>query len=293
MIRNAAAVPAGAGPVSAHVAPDTIVLRGRVLKEGAGPGPVFADDYWDISPAYHLPNHHRGQTGLHFDKIADPVWRLTAKEFAYARLTEITEGCTKLPAPPTVTREARELRGLFDYLEEFHPGLRLREITDDAVLEGFLDHRIELGRTKPQHRVQERARLKWFLTLLFRTRASMTFDCLERIPWDGRPARLVAGRRTQENATPRIPPQVLAPYLRGALFYVQVVSKDILASLAEQERLRRPLGGTRASPRATPAASSPRSSRSGAGKAGACPPGRTCLPTRHARSWTTGASTAR
>ncbi|MFE7531452.1 hypothetical protein ACFU7Y_37960 [Kitasatospora sp. NPDC057542] len=236
-------VPACVSPLSAHVNPDALVLRGRVLKADAGPGPVFAEDYWDLSPAYHLPNHHRGQAAMLFDKIADPVWRLTAKEFAYARLTEITEGCTKLPAPPTVTREVRELRGLFDYLEEFHPGVRLREITDDAVLEAFLDHRVEHGRTKPQHRPQERGRLKWFLTLLFRCRTSMTFDWLERIPWDGRPSRLVAGSRSQENATPRVPPQVLAPYLRGSLFYVQIASKDILAALAEQERLRRPLEG--------------------------------------------------
>ncbi|WP_329359907.1 hypothetical protein [Streptomyces anulatus] len=244
----------GAALFSAHVAPDAIVLVGRPMREDSGSSPRFADDRWDMAPAYYLPNHHRGQAVIHFGKISDPCWRLTAKEYAYARLTKITEGCKKLPSVVTVARELRELQALFAYLEQFHGGLRLHMIDDDAVLEGFLDHRIDGGRTKAEHRAQGRGRVKWFLTLLHRTRTSMTYDRLERVPWDGRASRLVTGARSQENITPRIPPQILGPYLRGALFYLRVASKDILAALAEQERLRQPVG-SQGVPRNDPRAS--------------------------------------
>ncbi|MFE7652506.1 hypothetical protein ACFU6M_06205 [Streptomyces bottropensis] len=227
--------------VSAHVAADALVLVGRPLMAGAGPGPRFAEDVWNMAAAYHLPNHHHGQSTIRFATIEDHVWRLNAKEYAYSRLTEITEGCKRLPSVVTVCREFRELRKLFVFLSDRCPGLRLRELTDDTVLDAFLHHRVEGGSTKPENYAQERGRVKWFLTLLFRTRKSLTFDRLERLPWNGRASKVVAGRRPQENTTQRIPPQVLAPYLRGALFYVRIASKDILGALAEQERIRHPI----------------------------------------------------
>ncbi|MGW9642433.1 hypothetical protein ACWHAU_25320 [Streptomyces albidoflavus] len=228
--------------VSAHVDADALVLRGRPLKEGAGSGPRFAEDLWNMSAAYHLPNHHSGQASILFEKIEDPEWRLTAKEYAFARLNKITRGCKKLPSVVTVSREAREVQRLFAFLGRRYPGVRLRDLTDDVVLDAFLHHRVECGQTKPENFVSERGRVKWFLTLFFRTRESITFDRLERLPWDGRASLKVAGRRPAENTTRRIPPEVLAPYLRGALFYVHVASKDILAGLAEQERIRQPVG---------------------------------------------------
>ncbi|MFB0627599.1 hypothetical protein [Streptomyces sp. AB3(2024)] len=228
--------------VSAYVSADALVLTGRPLREEAGPGPRFGEDVWNMAAAYHLPNHHRGQSTVIFTTIEDPMWRLTAKEYAYSRLTKITEGCKRLPSVVTVSREFRELRKLFVFLAGRHPGLRLRDLTDDAVLDAFLDHRVEGGGIKPEVQAQERGRVKWFLTLLFRTRESITYDRLERLPWDGRASKHVAGRRPQENSTQRIPPRVLAPYLRGALFYIRVASKDILAALAEQERITEPVG---------------------------------------------------
>ncbi|WP_371095155.1 hypothetical protein [Streptomyces sanglieri] len=233
---------AGAPLVSAHVATDELVLAGRPLRADVGPGPRFAEDVWHMAAAYHLPNHHIGQSTIVFTTIEDPLWRLTAKEYAYSRLTKITEGCKRLPSVVTVCREFRELRRLFGFLADRCPRLRLRDLTDDTVLDAYLHHRVDAGNFKPENHVQERGRVKWFLTLLFRTRESLTFDRLVRLPWDGRTSQDVAGRRPSENTTQRIPPQVLAPYLRGALFYVRVASKDVLAALAEQEHIRLPIG---------------------------------------------------
>ncbi|MFF2861456.1 hypothetical protein ACFVSX_16350 [Streptomyces rubiginosohelvolus] len=226
--------------ISAHAAADALVLVGRPLREDAGPSPRFGDDVWKMAAAYHLPNHHKGQSTIIFTTVEDPIWRLTAKEYAYSRLTKITEGCKRLPSVVTVCREFREFRKLFVFLAERHPGLRLRDLVDDTVLDAFLDERV--AGIKPELQPQERGRVKWFLTLLFRTRESITFDQLERLPWTGRASKHVAGIRPPENMTRRIPPQVLAPYLRGALFYVRIASKDILAALAEQERINEPVG---------------------------------------------------
>ncbi|WP_330436274.1 hypothetical protein OIC43_42510 [Streptomyces sp. NBC_00825] len=234
---------------SAHFVADALVLTGRPLQADAGPGPRFCEDVWNMGAAYHLPNHHLGQSTITFTTIQDPLWQLTAKEYAYSRLTKVTEGCKRLPSVVTVCREFRELRKLFGFLSEHHPGLWLRELTDDTVLDAYLHHRVEGGSTKPELYVQERGRVKWFLTLLFRTRASLTYDRLERLPWNGRASKQVAGRRPRENTTHRIPPQVLAPYLRGALFFVRVASQDILAALAEQERIRLPIGDPKSTTR--------------------------------------------
>ncbi|MGV9758339.1 hypothetical protein ACWDUC_21255 [Streptomyces tricolor] len=234
--------------VSAYVAEHALVLAGRPLRADAGPSPRFGDDIWMMAAAYHLPNHHKGQSTITFTTIEDPVWRLTAKEYVFSRLTKITEGCKRLPSVVTVCREFRELRKLFVFLADRRPGMRLRDLTDDTVLNAFLDHRS--AGMKPEFQQQERGRVKWFLTLLFRTRESITFDRLERLPWDGRASKHVVGTRPPENSTRRIPPQVLAPYLRGALFYIRTASKDILAALEEQERINQPVSDANKSHRA-------------------------------------------
>ncbi|MFE2998037.1 hypothetical protein ACFXG4_23870 [Nocardia sp. NPDC059246] len=221
---------------SAHVEQDALVLVGRPLRPGAGVGPRFGDDIWDLSAAHHAPNTHLSGLRIRFDRIGDRFWRITAKEYAAARLTTpVDRGGQGLPSVATVAREIRILRVLFTYLAEYHPGLRLADIDDDMVLDRFVII-ATAGSTKWQP--HERARHAWLLTLLHRSGDQLTFDRLTRIPFQGRTARQISGRRNnRDNATPRIPPQVLAPYLRGALFYVQTASRDILAAVEERKRL--------------------------------------------------------
>ena len=224
-----------AGPLrSAHVADDALVLAGRPLRPGTGPGPRFSDDIWDLSPACHTVNSKRGQSALRFDRIDDPLWRMTAKEYAYARLTRPVEGTKRRPSPPTLAREVRVLGSLFRHMSRHRPGLRLSDITDDEILDGFIAGCSSSARWQ----AHERARHAWTLTLLHRLGSRLTYDRLRHVPWQGQTARQIAGRRaSDENATPRIPPHVLGPYLRGALFYVSTAAPDILAATAELSEL--------------------------------------------------------
>jgi len=223
------------GPLrSAHVADDALVLAGRPLRAGTGPGPRFSDDTWDLSPACHTVNSKRAQSVLRFDKISDPLWRMTAKEYAYARLTRPVEGSKKRPAPPTLAREVRVLTGFFRHLDRHRPGLRLSGITSDELLDGFIAGCSSSARWQ----AHERARHAWTLTMLHRLGSQLTYDRLIHVPWKGQTARQVAGRRARdENDTPRIPPHVLGPYLRGALFYVSTAAADILAATEELGQL--------------------------------------------------------
>jgi hypothetical protein len=227
-----------AGPLrSAHVADDVLVLAGRPLRPGTGPGPRFSDDIWDLSPACHTVNSKRGQSVLRFDRIDDPLWRMTAKEYAYARLTRPVEGSKKRPSPQTLAREIRVLGSFFRHLSQHRPGLRLASITDDELLDGFIAGCSSSARWQ----AHERARHAWTLTLLHRLGSQLTYDRLRHVPWRGQTARQVAGRRaSDENDTPRIPPQVLGPYLRGALLYVSIAATDILAATAELSQLGAP-----------------------------------------------------
>lgn len=220
---------------SAHVPDDALVLAGRPLRPETGPGPQFRDDVWDLSPACHVANATRSSAStIRFDKIDDPVWRLTAKEYAYARLTRPVEGSKKRPSPQTLANEVRTLRHFFDHLSQHRPGMRLNGICDDEILDGFISE----CRASARWQAIARAQLAWTLTLLHRLGDQLTHDRLSHVPWRGQSPRQVAGRRADpENATPRIPPEVLGPYLRGALFYVRTAAPDILAATAEASSL--------------------------------------------------------
>ncbi len=223
---------------SSHVDPDALVLAGRRLRPDADdlPSPRFADDVWDLRAGHHLPNVEANRLRIRFYVVDDPIWRLTAKEYVYARLTDATLAEGRLPAITTLMIEFNVLHALFAYLTEFYPGLRLADIEDDQILENFLTIRaVGVGaRWKPQRRSGD----AWSLMLLHRASDRLTADRLVHLPFRGRTAREIAGSRFYgENRTPRIPPEVLAPYLRGALFYVQVAANDIRAAEKERQQL--------------------------------------------------------
>ena len=128
---------AAGGPLrSAHVPDDILVLARLSVRPGTGPGPRFRDDVWDLSPACHVVNAPRGASTIRFDKIGDPVWRLTAKEYAYARLTRLVEGSKRRPPPRTLANEVRTLGHFFTHLDRHRPGMRLNAIADDEILDG-------------------------------------------------------------------------------------------------------------------------------------------------------------
>lgn len=75
-------------------------------------------------------------------------------------------------------------------------------------------------------------------------------DRLTVLPWRGRsPATVANHRQANENSTPRIPEEVLGPYLGWSVFYVQTAAGDVLAARDELRSYasRRASGGVRAS----------------------------------------------
>ncbi|MEU4847727.1 hypothetical protein [Streptomyces gilvosporeus] len=77
----------------------------------------------------------------------------------------------------------------------------------------------------------------------------LSHDRLSLVPWPHRSAQQVAGwkQTNRENTTPRIPEEVMRPFLAAALFYVQIASGDLLAAQRELTRLKSelPTGRTR------------------------------------------------
>src|SRR5579875_828438 len=92
-----AAARAGAPGQSPFTGLDICAAAGLVLADGAS-GPVFSQDVWDFSgvtgmPAYLQPSLRR----LDFTTIANPAWRLVAKEHMAALLAPGQEHVRYLP----------------------------------------------------------------------------------------------------------------------------------------------------------------------------------------------------
>ena len=203
---------------SAHVADDALVLAGRPARASAGPGPRFSDDTWDLSPACHTVNSKRAQSVLRFDKISDPLWRMTAKEYAYARLTPPGSRAAR-SARPRRRSPARSaswpgssatLTGTGQAC-----GCPASPATSSSTGSSPAAPPAPAGRptSAPGTRGRSPCCTAWAAS------SPTTGSSTSR----GRAGahRQVAGRRARdENDTPRIPPHVLGPYLRGALFYV-------------------------------------------------------------------------
>ncbi|MFB7268684.1 hypothetical protein ACFCXH_42115, partial [Streptomyces nojiriensis] len=62
----------------------------------------------------------------------------------------------------------------------------------------------------------------------------LSYDRLTLRPWPYRTARQISGlTNSDENTTPRIPEEIMRPILAAAIFYVQYVSRDLLAARAD------------------------------------------------------------
>ncbi|MFD5784383.1 hypothetical protein [Streptomyces sp. NPDC126933] len=184
-------------------------------------GPLLSDDTWDLRCV--LPRTWRTWR-LDFTQIFDPVTRHTAKEYVASRLRRGSLGL----GPIKATAAAGELRVFVAIAADLRDegASRLSEVNRthlDAVLKKW--------KSKPHTAVRN-------VTLLKQLSAHGPFlseDRLRILPWNGRSAYSLAGmqRVKGENATPRIPEEVLAPLLRAAVFYVETASGDILAARRE------------------------------------------------------------
>ncbi|SEG94282.1 hypothetical protein SAMN04489712_14511 [Thermomonospora echinospora] len=229
-----AAAPASAARMGAQQeGREGYVLPTGLLPDGQS-GPRFDDDIWVLRP---LLRRTIIAPDLDFTPITDPVMRLAAKQYLQSRLRR------GLPTSRRSGRGARplQLTSAQAELTMFrHMLAELRSVGVERLVTTRQHHLDELlarwKRTLSSSAVACRVRLLQNLAV---HGEFMTADRLEFLPWAGRPAAQVAGhRRGEENTTPRIPEEVMAPLLRAALFYVTTASVDLAAAQAELEGLR-------------------------------------------------------
>ena len=248
-----------------------------VLARAPG-GPAFGEDVWDLSPAGLPARVTRPEARIDFRSVGDDHWRLLAKEYFWARLNEAVPGSNLLPP-----QSARAEFSVFSIFANWvldpaaHPARfdgRLSSL-DHAQLDAFVE-RLRAGRSS--------GTLAVYLRLVERLHDYSPFlshDGLAFHPWRNRPSSRVAGfSHARENTTPRIPQEVLGPFLRWALLYVEVASADILAATDELARLRRTQSSLLFSETTTSSAASTCGLRGCAATAGACRPARRSASSR-------------
>src|SRR5579863_9417372 len=85
---------------------DEPVLATQALKPGTDKTMLsrFGDDRWDLAPAIFRENVPRSVTVVDFTALYDPLQRLTAKEFLWARLNEPSPSPNQARLAPTCVR---------------------------------------------------------------------------------------------------------------------------------------------------------------------------------------------
>ncbi|MEU9996104.1 hypothetical protein [Streptomyces sp. NPDC050848] len=209
------------GPSSA----EEFVLPERLTLGLPSRGPLLSEDIWDLRCV--LPRTWRTWR-LDFTQISDPVTRRTAKEYVASRLRRGSLGL----GPIKATAAAGELRAFVTVMSDLREAGAPRLSDVDRA---HLDTALKKWKSSPHAAVRN-------VTLLKHLSAHGPFlseNRLTVLPWNGRSAYSVAGvqRVKGENATPRIPEDILAPLLRGAVFYVEAASGDILTAQREIAQL--------------------------------------------------------
>ncbi|SPX82478.1 hypothetical protein [Mycobacteroides abscessus] len=205
------------------------VLPERLTLDADSRGPLIQDDIWDLRCV--VPRTCTTWR-LDFTQIPDPVTRCTAKEYITSRLHRGSLGLGPLKA----TNAANELRSLIVAVN----GLQAAGAYRLADVENA-----HLTRALAEWKHQSQHSAVGIVTTIKHLAAHgpfLTQDRLCILPWNGRSASSVVGlqRVKGENTTPRIPEEVMSPFLRAAVFYVQTASSDLLAAQHEIAELKKP-----------------------------------------------------
>lgn len=195
----------------------------------------FEDGTWNLSPAVFRENARVCHTTVHFDVIANSSVECALREFLYARLNFDVPGHRNRLPPASIRQLFNRARRFLEFVAEERGACHLPSV-DQALLNSYRDHLT----SDAQRRAMQVAQLLGVVVELHYYRDHMPSGGLELPPWKGRTAFLVAGARktADENKTPRMPEEVIAPLLQWSLKYITVFSADILAARAEIEALR-------------------------------------------------------
>lgn len=207
------------------VALDAEVLPAAITAGHPGSGPRFGDEVWDVRD--FVPRTTSG-TRVDFTVIADPAQARTAKEYLYSRIRRgiPVSKCSGTTRPMKITNigaEFYEVRTILADLARVGAPL-LAQVGQENLNEVLASWK---------HCPDTAA---GFVGVLKHIAAHGEFltDRLGIIPWPGRSANQVAGRRSSlENLTPRIPEQISGHLIKAAVFYVETASGDLLNAQAE------------------------------------------------------------
>ncbi|WNV83100.1 hypothetical protein [Umezawaea sp. Da 62-37] len=218
------------------VAADAFVLAGRPLLPGVRLSDTsrFSEDIWRMKHAQM--QRHQTELTMNFARVP-ARFRHVAKEVIYTLLTgELPPGCESIRTIVTICAYLSDLRMSLAWLEN-HGISAVATLTRDDV-EVFASHvhglRVSQDTKDSYHRA---LRVLW----LCRTKISdsLTFDpsVVLAALREGR-SRSVT-RRARENATDRIPEQVLSPYLVWALRWIHDFADDVVDAHDEWQQLNR------------------------------------------------------
>lgn len=225
---------------------DVCVEAGLHLPAGTQP-PMFEDDVWDFAEVVGLPVQMEPHTRrLDFTAIANPAWRLVAKELMVALLAPRHPAVSMLARAARTPLHLRTCGGRLAELTAWLNWLTARGVASlgevrDRHCEAYLAHRRHardaagevIGEFGPATR---RAAVQAVVDLV-NYRELFSVDRVEPDlrPWRGASASAVAGMPNgrDENKTAPLADTVLGPALAGALYLVGTLGPPAAALAGE------------------------------------------------------------
>lgn len=243
---------AGAADRSVFAGLDVCAQAGFTLPAGSAPV-VFEDDRWDFTHVVGLP-HQMSKAARRFDftAVADPSWRVVAKEQIVAMFAPRHEAVAFLPRAyrtplhlATASGRLAELTRLFTWLTA--QGVTSLGDLDTDQCEAYLAHRrylrdehdVVVGERGPATR---RAAAQAVVDLVNHRELFSTDRVRADLrPWGGATSSAIAqmpSGRTQ-NKTPPVPDTVLQPMLAAASYLAEVLGPhavELSAQIADADR---------------------------------------------------------
>lgn len=193
---------------------------------------LYGDDYWDFTPA--MFEAHQTATG--YDFAGMPVsFKHVAKRYVWLQLNHPDPPRLRTTTPArlavhTIREGTGNIKPFFAFLER--QGVRqLSEVTPhhlDTFLAAIKDDSIS---TQKRQKEAYEVRRLW----VYRHLLPVEDRLPDAPPWEGERTRDLVGQRdyNEENATPRIPDEIMTPLLCWAIRFVEDFAEDIVAARKE------------------------------------------------------------
>jgi hypothetical protein len=204
---------------------DEYALPKRVTAGLSSRGPRVGEEVWDLDE--FLPRTQRERRVI-FTDFAPGLQRQTAQEYLYWRMRLRIHGQRKPMKPTWLPQEVRSVFRTMEALAKVGAP-RLQD-----VQRHHLDAFLKTSRPSGPGAVRIMVHT---LKSLSAVGEHLSADRLSLVPWPYRSAQQIAGlTKRSENSTPRIPEEIMGPFLAGAVFYLEKAGPDILAAAREIKR---------------------------------------------------------